>query len=171
MNRKIIAFIFLLSISFAYARVLPNTVQFHYPIDLDTLKITGKFVKISGKELEKSYDDYTVGVNENGIIITCNEVGTACLDESTFRKILDEMEDLDVYDLSKEQKDIIASLYKSNVIIKNIPKGKVYGVKIKASFLKFIGQMFCTHYEVVQECREDWCSFQELMSEKCAGLE
>ena len=171
LRKMIVVLLIFLSFSFVYARVLPDTIQLHYPMDLDPLKITGEFVKISSKELEKSYDDYTIGVNENGIIITCNEVGTVCLDESTFRKILDDLEDFNAYDLSKEQKDLIASLYKPNVIIKNIPKGKVFGVKIKAKVLEFLGQMFCTHYEIVQECDSDWCSLQEYMSEECAGLE
>jgi len=170
---KKIVFVLLVLVSFslAYARVLPDAIQLHFPIDLDPLKITGEFVKINNKELEKAYDDYTIGVNENGIIITCNEVGTACLDESKFRKILNDLEDFNAYDLSKEQKDVIASLYKPNIIIKNIPKGKVFSVKIKAKVLEFLGQVFCTHYEIVQECDSDWCSLQEYMSEECAGLE
>ena len=161
----------LLSFGIADARVLPDTVQLHYPIDLDPLKISGNFVKLSSKELEKKYDDYTVGINENGLIITCNQVGTECLDKAEFRKVLDDMEKEGAYDLSKEEKDAIAGLYQPNVIIKDIPKKSLIGVKIKAKFLEFIGKIFCTHYEVVQECSGDWCSLQEHMSEECAGLE
>jgi len=170
-KKIIILSLILFSFSFVYARVLPNTIHIHYPIDLDNLKTAGEFVKISSEELEKKYDDYTIGVNENGVIITCNEVGTECMDKDSFRKILDEMEDLDVYDLSKEQKDTIAGLYKPNNIVKNIPKSKVYGVKIKAGILEFLGQIFCTHYEVVEECNNDWCSLKEHTSEECVGLE
>ena len=58
MIKKIIfGLLVLVSFSFAYARVLPDTIQLHYPIDLDPLKITGEFVKISSKELEKKYDE------------------------------------------------------------------------------------------------------------------
>lgn len=161
----------LLSVSIVYARVLPNTIQFHYPMELDPLKMTGNFVKVTSKELEKSFDDYTVGINENGLIITCNEVGTACMDEKTFRKILDDMEKEGAYDLSKEEKDIVAGLYEPNVIIKEIPKKKVIGVKIKTKIMEFLGQIFCTHYEVINQCEDDWCSLNEHMSEECAGLE
>jgi len=170
-KKIIVGMIMLISLSVVYARVLPDTIQLHFPIDLDPLKITGEFVKISSKELEKSYDDYTVGINENGLIITCNEVADYCLDESEFRKILDNMEDYGAYDLSKDEKDTIANLYQPNVIIKNIPKRKVIGVKIKAKILEFLGQIFCTHYEIIQECTEEWCSLKEYMSEECAGLE
>ena len=170
-KKIIVVSLLLISFSVVYARVLPDTIQFHYEIDLDPLKMTGKFVKISSKELEKTYDDYTVGINENGLIITCNEVGVDCMDEETFREILDDMEDEGAYDLSKEDKDIIASLYQPNVIIKGIPKKKVFGVKIKAKIMEFLGQIFCTHYEIVQECNNDWCSLREYMSEECAGLE
>ncbi len=170
---KTIIFVSLLiiSLSVVYARVLPNTVQFQNPIDLDALKATGEFAKISSKELEKKYDDYTVGVNENGVIVTCNDVDVNCLDEDMFRKILEDMEDFGAYDLSKEEKDVIAGLYKPNVIVKNIPKRNVFGAKLKAKILEFLGQIFCTHYETIQECKGDWCSLKEYMSEECAGLE
>jgi len=172
MIKKIVVIgLILLSFGIVVARVLPNTIQFHYEIDLDPLKATGEFVKISSKELEKTYDDYTIGVNENGIIVTCNEVDVNCLDDDVFRKILDDMEEFGAYDLSKEDKDIIAGLYKPNVIIKEIPKRKVFGVKLKAKILEFLGQIFCTHYEVIQECKGNWCSLREYMSEECAGLE
>jgi len=170
-KRMVIVLIVLLSIGAVQARVLPNTVQFHYPMELDPLKMTGNFVKISSKELEKSFEGYTVGINENGLIITCNSVNTDCMDKDTFREILDDMEKEGAYDLSKEEKDTIANLYQPNVIIKEIPKKNVIGVKIKSKVLEFIGQIFCTHYEIVQECQGDWCSLTEHMSEECAGLE
>jgi hypothetical protein len=171
MTKKIIlGLVILFCLTVVYSRTLPNTVQFHYPMELDPLKISGNFVKISSKEVEKTFEDYTVGINENGLIITCNKVDEECMDKEAFRQILDDMEEEGAYDLSKEQKDTIASLYQPNVIIKEIPKKKLIGVKIKAKVLEFIGQIFCTHYQVVQECTEDWCSLVEHMSEECAGL-
>jgi hypothetical protein len=161
----------MLTFSVVDARVLPTTVQFQYPMELDPLKGSGKFVKISSSELEKTYDDYTIGVNENGFMVTCNDVDVNCLDEDVFRKILEEMESFGAYDLSKEDKDVIANLYKPNVIVKNIPKKNVFGISLKAKILEFLGQIFCTHYEIIQECKGDWCSLKEYTSEECAGLE
>ena len=120
-KKIIVGMIMMISLSVVNGRVLPNTIQLHYPMELDPLKMSGNFVKISSKDLEKTFDDYTVGINENGLIITCNEVGTACIDEKDFRKILDDMEKEGAYDLSKDEKNVIASLYQPNIIIKNIP--------------------------------------------------
>ncbi len=170
-RKLIVGLIVFFSFFGVYARVQPNVIQLHHPMELDPLKMSENFVKISSKELEKSYDDYTIGINENGMIITCNEVDVECLSQGEFRRILDDMEDEGAYDLSKEQKDVIANLYQTNVIIKEIPKRKLIGVKIKSRILQFLGQIFCTHYEVVQQCHEDWCSLREYMSEECAGLE
>ena len=83
----IVGLLLLSSFSVVYARVLPDTVQFHVPMELDPLKASGEFVRISSKELEKTYDDFTIGINENGIIVTCNDVGINCLEEDDFRKI------------------------------------------------------------------------------------
>ncbi|MBD3155855.1 MAG: hypothetical protein GF368_04320 [Candidatus Aenigmarchaeota archaeon] len=172
MNKKmIIGLLIVLSFTLVEARVQPDVIQFHYPIQLDPLKESGEFVRLSSKELEKVYDDYSIGLNENGMIITCNSVDEECIDKEKFRKVLEEMEDYDAYDLSKDQKDTISSLYQPNLIVKEIPKKKLIGVKIKARLFQFIGQLFCTHYEVVHECVDDWCSVKEYMSEECAGLE
>jgi len=172
MNKKLmIGLLVLLSFVGVYARVQPNTVQLHYPMQLDPLKMSGEFVKLNSKELEKTYDDYTIGVNENGMIITCNSVDEDCIDKEEFRDILEEMEEYEAYDLSKDQKDTIASLYQPNIIIKEISQKKLIWVKVKAKLLQFLGQIFCTHYELVQECSEDWCSLNEYMSEECAGLQ
>lgn len=172
MNKKIIVIsLIIFSFSIVYGCVSPDNIQFQYPIDLDSLKESGKFVKISSKELEKDYVDYVVGVNENGVIISCKEIGNNCLDQDLFRKVLQDMEDLKAYDLSKEDKNTISSLFEVNVILREIPKQKIIGVKLKSAILEFLGKIFCTRFEKIIECSGNWCSLQELQSEECPALD
>ena len=171
MTKTIVFVVLLLSFSIAYACISPDNIKFVYPIDLSALKESGKFVKISSNELEKDYTDYIIGVNENGLIVTCKKIGDSCLNKDLFRKVLQDMEDMHAYDISKEDKDTIASFFKIGVTVKEIPKEKIIVVKLKNKILEFLGKIFCTRFEKIIECNGNWCSLQEIKSEKCTVLE
>lgn len=153
-----------------YACISPENVQFHYTVDLDALKESGQFTKMSNKELQKEYKTFVVGANEKGIIISCKQIGDNCLDSDVIKDVLQKMENLRAFDLSKEDKDTISSLYEPHAIIKEIPKQKVFGVKLKARLMQVIGKLFCTHYEELIKCQGKWCSLKEMQSEECPML-
>jgi len=176
MNKKsiIVPMMILISISVVYACVFPNRVEFYHPMDFDVLKSVLKTEKQKHRILNETvliyYNDFILSVNENSATVTCKKVMTECMDESDFRDVLEDLEDWNAYDLSKEDKDNIAELYQPNIIIRKLDKGKLLAVKIKGGILKFLGRLFCTNYEKVLVCREEWCAIQVLKSEKCLYL-
>ncbi len=172
MNKKIIFIsIMLILITVVNACVFSDKVEFYHPMDLDVLKLVIKSEKQKHEILNNTvliyYNDFILSVNENSAIVTCKEVRTECMDDLDFRDILDDLEDWNAYDLSKEEKNNIAELYQSNIVIKRLSKENLLIVKIKSGVLKLLGRLFCVNYEKVLECKEDWCGIQVLKSEKC----
>jgi len=161
----------LVCLSVSYACIFPDTFGFYHPIDMVILKTELKSERIDFSEVDKNivlnYDDFILEINENGVEISCKEVFTSCMDSSDFRELLNDLEDWEAFDLSKEEKDTIAGLYQENGFVRKIDKKDFFAVKIKTFMMKVFGKLFCTNYEEIVECKENWCILERVKSDRC----
>ncbi|MEM5793546.1 MAG: hypothetical protein QXY45_04310 [Candidatus Aenigmatarchaeota archaeon] len=169
MNKLLFFVPILLSIVLTEARVFPNYVTFYYPMNIEKIEKNVEYFQ-EDSWFERKSKDYTIGIKNNGMIIMCNKPDEECLDEKKFRNILDDVEKDGAFDLSGEDKDKIGSLYQNGIIIKKVPKNKVFLLKFKANLLKGLGRVFCVNYQIIQKCNDPWCSFIEYPGDKCPGL-
>lgn len=167
MKKILLIMIFLLSFSLANACILPDNVELVHEMDLEMLKATNTNHEILNEVVLIEYDDFVLTVEESRATITCREVLTDCFDDSDFRSVLDDLENWNAYDLSKEDKDTISSLYQPKVIIKKLESKDLFLLKFKNLIKKIIGMVFCTNYEEVIECDGEWCSLEELNTASC----
>jgi hypothetical protein len=157
-----------LSFNLAYACIFPDKTELFYPMNIAQVEknIDRDFEKIDGNILI-DYDSYRVVINKNSMTVECKVPIFRCVDNKTYRKILEDLENWNAYDLSKEDKDTIASLFGRNVIIRKLEKIDVLRIKIKSMILRFIGKLFCVSYENIVKCKNNWCSLKLNKSESC----
>lgn len=171
MKKLIIPLIFCLSISVAFACILPDQTKFYYPIDLDDLKDSLRDEKIEHTVIDNDVliqkNEYSISISDNLVSIVCKDPMFDCIEEAEFEDIINDLEDWKTYDLSKDDKDNIASLFDKNVVIRKIDKTAVWGVKVKNLFLKYTGKLLCVNHEEVKECKDVWCSLTEYRGEAC----
>ncbi len=162
----------LISISVAYACVFPYKVEIFIQTDMNSLKdgliSMDRDFTLDGATMMIDYDTFQVSVIPEGVAIVCNEATVDCINNATFRSILQELEDLNAYDLSKEDKDTMTSLYQKDMVVRNLDAKDVLITKLKAFLLKFLGKFICTNYEEVIECSGDWCTLERVVGESCA---
>lgn len=172
MRKILLITIIFLSMSLVKACIFPDKVDFVYPMNVEMLKATNKNHQLLDEVVMIEYDDFVLTVEDSRATITCKEVLSECIDNSTFRSVLEDLETWNAYDLSKEDKDTIASLYQPNIIIQKLENKDLFLLKFKSFIMRIIGKIFCTNYERVIECKGEWCSLEMLQSENCpAGLE
>jgi len=171
MKKVLIPLIFLLSFGLVSACVFPDQIKFYYPIDLDDLKESFDQEKIDYTIVDNTVliqeDEYSMSINDNVVSIVCKDPMFECIDEADFEDIINNLEDWDAYDLSKDDKENIAALFDKNIVIRKIDKTAIWGTKIKNIFLKYVGKVICVTHEQVQECKDVWCSLTEIRGEAC----
>jgi len=155
-----------LVLSSVAACVFPDRIELWYPINVTKLKENEYF----NYGVIKEYEDFFVSVSTDGLRIVCTKKYFNCIDNTTFRNLLDEMENYGAFDLSKEDKDSIASLFERNVIIKRMKKVDLLKIKIKELIMRFLGKLFCVNYEKLKACNNEWCSLTVEKSDKCPIL-
>jgi len=158
-----------LVIASVYACVFPDKVELWYPINIEKLNESNEF-KIINNALVKEYDEFIVSVSKEGVRIVCTKEYFNCINNKTFRTLLDEMESYGAFDLSKEDKDTIASLFERNVIIKKLERKDLLRVRVKEFIMRFLGRFFCVNYEKVKACKDEWCSLTVEKSNRCPIL-
>ena len=151
------------------ACIFPDKVELWYPINIEKLSGSDEF-EIVNNALVKEYDEFLVSVSKEGIRVVCTKKYFNCLDNETFRVLLDEMESYGAFDLSKEDKDTIASLFERNVIIKKLERKDLLRVRVKEFIMRFLGRFFCVNYEKVKVCKGGWCSLTVEKSNRCPVL-
>lgn len=159
----------LIVLSTVHACILPDKVELWYDINVERLEKSGEFKKVDNA-LVKEYDEFLVSVAQNGIRIVCTKKYINCLSNETFRSLLDEMESYGAFDLSKEDKDTITSLFERNVIIRKLEKKDLLRVRIKEIIMRFLGRFFCVSYQKVKVCKDEWCSLTVEKSNRCPIL-
>lgn len=164
--------IILFSISAATASIVPDKIEFYYIMGYDDLRLAleqeGVDYEKDGRTIILDYDDFYVSVYEDHFEMNCKEVNDVCMDGRTLEVVLEDLEHWNTFDLSKDDKETIASLYRANIQVRHIEKRDLYFVKMKAAFLSFLGKLFCTNYEEIIECNNDWCSLEVLKSSECS---
>ena len=133
------------------ACLFPDKVELWYPMDMEKLNRSGEFMLVNNA-LIKDYGEFMVSVSKGGIRISCTRRYFDCMSNETFRSLLDEMEDYGAFDLSKDDKDTIASLFEMNVIIRKLDRKDMLKVRIKEFIMRFIGKFFCVNYEKLRIC-------------------
>jgi len=160
----------LLSITIVEAQIL-STVEFYHPMDIDMIKIgledEDQKYEIVNESLIIHYKDFLVIVKKDGAFIACNTLMSDCLDNSTFRSVLQDLEDWNAYDLSKDDKDTIASLYRPGVIIRRMNTQDLLFLRIKGFIGRLLGKMFCVNYEKSISCKDEWCALELVRSDGC----
>lgn len=169
MKKKLLVLLLvsLFLVSIVNACVFPNKLELTYPMNVVALKSMKTDHSMLGENVLIEYDDFLLTVNENGAIITCKEVFIDCIDNSTFQSVLEDLEDWNAYDLSKEDKDTIANLYQPNIIIRKLENKDLIIVKFKGFVMSLFAKIFCVDYEEILTCENEWCSLETIKSEKC----
>lgn len=170
MKRKILltVVLFLLSSNLVYACIFSDKIEFFYPMNVAQAEknIDRDFEKVGGSMLI-DYNNYRIVINRDSMIVECKVPIFRCIDNKTYRKILENLESWNVYDLSKEDKDTVASLFDRNTIIRKLEKIDILRIKIKTMILRFIGKFFCVSYENIVKCKANWCTLRLEKSESC----
>ncbi len=172
MKKLLIPFIFILFSSIAYACISPDKIQFYYPININELKESLDNYDINYEIVNDSIivnysNRYAIIGNKNAVTVLCRDPMFDCIDKSEFESIIKNLEKWNAYDLSKEDKENIASLFKRNVIIRKIDRTAIWGFKIKNLLSRYIGNFLCINYEEIQECKGVWCSSIEFSGKAC----
>ncbi len=174
MKKLLIPLIFILFSSTAYACIFPDQTQLYYPIDMEELEDSLYDYDIDYDTINNSiiidYDEYVLTASKNVVTVLCRDPMFNCIDEDEFEDIVKNLEKWDAYDLSKEDKENIVSLFNRNVIIRKIDKTAIWGFKIKNLLSRYIGNFLCVNYEEIQECKDIWCSSIEFRGKVCPTL-
>lgn len=176
MRRILLIFILftLISVTLVSACIFPDSFEFYYPINFEKVKFEIKNLDLDYEIINNTilldYNEFTLGISNESVVTNCKQPIINCLDNSTLRSILDDLESWGAYDLSKQDKDTIASLYERNIIIRQLEKKDLIKLKIKGFISKIIGKFICTNYEKVNKCINNWCSLKLIKSKGCPIL-
>jgi len=150
------------------ACVFIDKIEFYHPLDVDQLEknVDTRFIKVN-KTLIINYDEYSLHIDENGFVIKCKDPMFNCVNNKTYKKILERLEDWKAYDLSKEDKEDVSYLVGMNVVLRKLSNTELLKIKMRSVISKFFGNIFCISYEKIIQCKNSWCSLRIERSSKC----